>query len=204
MTRDEAKKIIETLLFTSEKPLALEKIVEVLEEFDKEILRSLIEELREDYTRTNRSFSIVEVGGGFQVLTDPFYAPWIRRLVSKDRHKRLTRPSLETLAIIAYKQPITKADIEAIRGVNVDGVLDTLLDRDLIRIGGRKDVAGRPFLYGTTKNFLTHFGLNSLEELPRMREFTEGDIELGKEELIKKENVNEEGTQDIKELTQKD
>ena len=145
-------------------------------------------------------------------MTDPSYAPWIRKLFVKERQKRLSRPSLETLAIIAYKQPVTKADMEAIRGVNVDGVLDTLLERDLIRIVGRRDVIGRPFIYGTTKSFLTHFGLNSLEDLPKIAEYTEKDIELGRDELVKKETegmkegggTDEEGTQDVEEVAQKD
>jgi len=188
MTRDEAKNIVEVLLFVSDKPLSLEKITEVLDEFDKESVSSIIEELNAEYQTTKRSFSIVEVGGGFQILTDQFYAPWVRKLFTKDKAKRLSMPSLETLAIIAYKQPVTRADIEAIRGVNTEGVLDTLLERGLIRLAGRKEVIGRPFLYSTTRDFLVHFGLKSLENLPKLNEYTEGDIQLGRDELIKKES----------------
>lgn len=203
MTRDEAKKIIEVLLFVNESPLSIDKISEVLEGFDKKVIRSIIDQLNEDYAKTNRAFSIAEVGGGSQILTDPFYAPWVKKLFVKDRRQRLSTPSLETLAIIAYKQPVTRADIEAIRGVNIEGVLETLLERALIKVAGRKDVAGRPFLYGTTKEFLTHFGLNSLEDLPKLHEFTEGDIQLGRDELIKKESeiTNEEAGEDVKEVT---
>lgn len=212
MTRDEAKKITEVLLFVSERPLAIEKISSVLDGFDNTAVKSIIDELNGDYAATNRSFNIVEVGGGFQLLTDPFYAPWVRSLFSKDKRQRLSAPSLETLAIIAYRQPITRADMEAIRGVNIEGVLETLLDRDLIKIAGRKDVAGRPFLYGTTKSFLTHFGLNSLQDLPRLQEFAEGDIQLGRDELIKKENedikesegVYEERSEGVEETARKD
>ena len=188
MTREETKKIIEVLLFVSEKPLALEKVSDVLEEIDKPAIRSIIDELNSDYGKTGRSFSITEVGGGFQMLTDPFYAPWVRKLFSKEKKQRLSAPSLETLAIIAYKQPITRAEIEAIRGVNIDGVLDTLLERAIIKVVGRKDAAGRPFLYGTNKDFLMHFGLKSLEDLPMLNNFNESDIELGRDELIKKES----------------
>lgn len=206
MTRDEAKKIVEALLFVSQEPLSLDKIAEILEGFDKKLIKSIIDELKEDYQKTNRSFSIVEVGGGLQILTDPFYAPWVKKIFGKDKKHRLTTPSLETLAIIAYRQPITRAEIEGIRGVNIEGVLETLLERDLIRIAGRKEVIGRPFIYGTTRNFLTYFGLNSLEDLPKLREFTESDIQLGRDELIKKEseNINEERIKEVKEVKEQD
>ncbi len=188
MTREEAKKIIEALLFVSGRPLSLDKIVQALEEFDAACVRSIIKEIGEEYNKTNRSFSITEVGGGFQILTDPFYAPWIKKLFQKEKRHKLTMPSLETMAIIAYRQPVTKADIEAIRGVNIDGVIESLLERGLIRVSGRKDVIGRPFLYSVTKEFLIHFGLKSLQDLPRLHEFTEDDIQLGRDELIKKES----------------
>lgn len=192
MTHDEAKKIAEALLFVSERPVPLDKIAEAMEGYDKAQLKAIIDELNNEYAKTNRCFSVNEVGGGFQILTDPFYAPWIRKLLLKDRKQKLSHPALETLSIIAYRQPITKVDIESIRGVNIDGVLETLLDRALIRITGRKDVVGKPYLYGTTKDFLIHFGLNSLDDLPKLREFSEDDIELGKEELIKRENIDDE------------
>lgn len=206
MTRDEAKKIIEVLLFTSDRPLALEKIEEVVEEWKKADLKNIIDELNDDYAKTSRAFSIVEVGGGFQILTDPFYAPYLRRLLTKDKAKRLSAPSLETLAIVAYKQPVTKAEIEAIRGVSIDGVVETLLERNLIKASGRKDIIGRPFLYGTTKEFLIHFGLKSLEDLPRLQEYTEKDIELGRDVLIEKESggTDEKPGEDIEEIAQKD
>jgi len=206
MTREEAKKIVEVLLFVNERPTPIDKIAEVLEDFDKDAVRTMIEELNNEYSTTQRSFSVLEVGGGFQLMTDPFYAPWVRKLHSKEKKQRLSTPALETLSIIAYKQPITKADIEAIRGVNVDGVLDTLLERAIIRTVGRKDVPGRPFLYGTAKSFLMHFGLNSLNDLPHLKEFSEGDIELGKEELIKKEGdqSDEKGVEEVKEPAQED
>ena len=188
MTHDEAKKVVEVLLFVSEKPLTVDSVSKVLEEYDKESIRSMISELNDEYSKAGRAFSAVEVAGGFQIMTDPFYAPWVRKLFSKDKKQRLSAPSLETLAIVAYKQPVTRADIEAIRGVNIEGVLETLLERDLVKAVGRREIPGRPFVYGTTKNFLIQFGLNALEDLPKLRDFDEKDIQLGRDELAKKEN----------------
>ncbi len=205
MTREDAKRIIEVLLFASERPLSLDNMHEVLAKQDKAAIKAIIDELNDDYIKTGRTFSILEVGGGFQIMSDPVYAPWVRKLFSKDKRHRLSAPSLETLAIIAYRQPITRADIEAIRGVNIDGVLDTLLERELIRVAGRNDAPGRPFVYGTTKNFLTHFGLSSLESMPKLKEYTEEDIQLGKDELVKKESeeiTDEPKEEGVKELTQ--
>lgn len=206
MTRDEVKKIIEVLLFVSDRPLPLEKIEEVIEEWKKADLKNIIDELNDNYAKTSRAFSIVEVGGGFQLLTDPFYAPYLRRLLAKDKAKRLSAPSLETLAIVAYKQPVTKAEIEAIRGVSIDGVLETLLERNLIKVAERKEIIGRPFLYGTTKEFLIHFGLNALEDLPRLQEYTEKDIELGRDALIQKESggTDERPGEDIEQIAEED
>ncbi len=184
---EQLKKIVEVLLFVSDKPLSIENMVKALDGTGKDAIRKAIEELNAEYAATNRSFSVIEVGGGFQIMTDPFYAPWVRKLFTRDRKQRLSAPSLETLAIIAYKQPVTRADIEAIRGVNIEGVLEKLLERDIIRVVGRKDIPGRPFMYGTTRSFLTHFGLNSLEDLPTLKDVNAEDIDLGRDELIKKE-----------------
>ena len=205
---DQIKRIVEVLLFVSDKPLPVEEIVKVIDGADSASVRSAIEELNTDFASTGRSFSIIEVGGGVQIMTDPFYAPYVRKLFTKQRKHRLSAPSLETLAIIAYKQPVTRADIEAIRGVNIEGVLEKLLERNIIRVVGRKDIPGRPFMYGTTKNFLTHFGLNSLEDLPKLKDFGENDIELGRDELIKKEGEEVQGEEsqaertDVKEVAQ--
>lgn len=199
MTNEEAKKIIETLLFVSESPLSLDRIKEVLEDLEKDSVKVLIEELKNEYQNTNRSFTIEEVGGGYRLATDPYYGVWVKKLYKDNRKHRLTMPSLESLSVIAYKQPVTKSELEAIRGVNVDGVLKNLLDRNLVKIVGRKEIPGRPFIYGVTKEFLIHFGLNSLEDLPKLKEFSEEDIELGKKQLVEKEKENE-----ASELTQKD
>ncbi len=201
MTKEEAKKIIEVLLFVSEKPLPIERITGVLDMKNSEVV-AIIGELNEEYTKTQRSFGILEVGGGYQILTDPFYAPGVRKLFTKEKKQKLSMPSLETLAIVAYRQPVTRADIEAIRGVNIEGVLETLLERDILRVVGRREIAGRPFVYGTTKKFLTHFGLNSLDDLPKLKEFDENDIELGRNELIKKEGEDAQDLQKPEDIQQ--
>lgn len=182
MDRDEAKKILEALLFVSDKPVSIDTLKEVMKDVEPTEVRALIEALNTEYAVSNRSFQIKEIAGGFQMLTDPAYSKWITALYKKGPD-RLTGPSLETLAIIAYKQPITRSDIEVIRGVNVDGVLRTLEERQLIRSRGRLEAPGRPILYGTTNEFLQHFGLKSIEELPKLKEFKEGDLDFTKEKL---------------------
>lgn len=178
MDKAEAKRIIEVLLFASEKPMAIEQFKEILTDLDSRDIRALALELKSEYENLGRTFKIYEVAGGFQMATEPAYAEILKKFYKAKFKDKLTRPSLETLAIIAYRQPITRADIEDIRGVNVDGVVKTLLERQLIRIVGRKDAPGRPIIYGTTKEFLDRFGLNSLSELPKLSEFTSGDIDL--------------------------
>ncbi len=180
MDREQAKHIIEAMLFVTDKPLFVNEIRGALEDVDSRRIKDVISELSKEYEEANRAFRIKEIAGGFQIVTDPVLAPWLKRLYKTSGPDRLTGPSLETLAIIAYKQPATKPEVEAIRGVNVDGVLKTLIEKNLIRIVGRKETIGRPILYGTTPEFLQYFGLNSLEELPKLEEFniTEKDIEL--------------------------
>jgi segregation and condensation protein B len=177
MDRDESKKIVEALLFVSEKPVSVETLSDVIKNIDAADVRTIIEELNAEYSSTGRSFQIKEIAGGFQMLTDPVYSRWISILYKKGPD-RLSGPSLETLAIIAYKQPLTRSDIEAIRGVNVDGVLHTLEERKFIKMKGRLEAPGRPILYGTTTEFLQHFGLRSLEELPKLKEFQESDLDF--------------------------
>ena len=181
MDKNEAKRIIEAILFVSDKPVSIATLKDVLKEIDPTDVRTFIEELNNEYSSSQRSFSIREIAGGFQMLTDPVYSTWISSLYKKPSD-RMTGPALETLAIIAYKQPLTRSDIEAIRGVNVDGVLHTLEERSLIRTRGRVDAPGRPILYGTTTEFLQHFGLKSLEDLPKLKEFQESDLDFVKEQ----------------------
>ena len=170
---DQTKQVLEALLFVSHGPLSVEQIQSVLEDLQPNEIRLLVEELKQEYVGQGHSFGITEVAGGFQITTHPVYAPWLRRLLKKTQGEKLSGPSLETLAIIAYKQPVTRQDIEVIRGVNVEGVLQTLLEKGLLRTEGRKGAIGRPLLYGTTKEFLEYFGLNSLEELPSLETFVQ-------------------------------
>ena len=181
MDKQEAKRIIEAVLFVSDKPVSIMTLKDVLKEIEPTEIRSCVEELNNEYNSSGRSFSIKEIAGGFQMLTDPVYSAWISSLYKRPPD-RLTGPALETLAIIAYKQPLTRTDIEVIRGVNVDGVLHTLEERSLIKTRGRVDAPGRPILYGTTSEFLQHFGLKSLEDLPKLKEFQERDLDFIKEQ----------------------
>lgn len=174
------KKVIEALLFVSQKPLRPEDISQALDGMGDDEIKKAIEALREDYKAQERSFGIAELAGGYQIVTNPEFAPWIGKLFRRDE-VRITAPSLESLAIIAYKQPITRSEIEKIRGVNVDGVIKTLLDKGFIKIRGRKDAPGRPITYGTTDEFLKRFGLHGLEQLPSLRDFTEHDLDFEKE-----------------------
>lgn len=190
MDREQAKKILEALLFVSDKPVSLNTLKEVMVDIDATEIRPITEELNKEYAASARSFSIKEIAGGFQMMTDPVYSKWISALYKRPPD-RLTGPSLETLAIVAYKQPLTKSEIEAIRGVNVDGVLHTLEERNLIRSRGRLEAPGRPILYGTTTEFLQRFGLKSLEDLPKLKEFKESDLDFVKESA-RHETINTE------------
>lgn len=172
MEREEMKSILESLLFVADGPLSLQRIAEVFEGVEKGEIRSALDELQAELEATRRGVRLVEVAGGFQMRTAKVNADWLKKFLG-GRPARMSRPTLETLAIIAYRQPITKAEIEAIRGVDVDGVINTLLDRDLIRAVARKDVPGRPFLYGTTPVFLQLFNLKDLTHLPTLKEMEE-------------------------------
>lgn len=180
MEKEQVKHIIEAMLFVSDKPLFVNEIKGVLEDADVRQVKDTLVELAKEYEDTNRAFRIKEMAGGYQIVTNTALASWLKKLYKTSGADRLTGPSLETLAIVAYKQPATKPEIEAIRGVNVDGVLKTLIEKSLVKIVGRRETVGRPILYGTTSEFLQYFGLNSLEELPKLEEFniTEKDIEL--------------------------
>jgi segregation and condensation protein B len=172
MEREEMKSILESLLFVADGPVSLQRIGEVLGGVEKAAIRSALDELQVELEATRRGVRLVEVAGGFQMRTAKVNADWLKKFLG-GRPARMSRPTLETLAIIAYRQPITKAEIEAIRGVDVDGVINTLLDRNLIRAVARKDVPGRPFLYGTTPVFLQLFNLKDLTHLPTLKEMEE-------------------------------
>ncbi|MBS3908255.1 MAG: SMC-Scp complex subunit ScpB [Actinobacteria bacterium] len=162
--------IVESLLFVSDQPLSVEKISEIVE-VDGEEIKKVLEDLENEYKRADRGYQLREVAGGFRMNSHPAYSPYIEKLLISFDHRRLTQAALETLSIIAYKQPVTKADIGAIRGVNSDGVINTLLNRDLIKEEGKQDTPGQPILYGTSTRFMESFGMRSLAELPPLDEF---------------------------------
>lgn len=183
---DLLKRVIEALLFSSERPLSATECVKYLrgaaenapeDEEAQALAKTKPEEIIEcmrallaDYAAQQRGFCVVESAAGWKVVTAPQSALWVRQMFPENRPARLSPSALETLAIIAYRQPITRADIEAVRGVNVDGVMQTLLERSVVRITGRAEMPGRPLLYGTTEFFLEHFGLRTLDDLPNCEE----------------------------------
>ncbi|MEY2557683.1 MAG: segregation and condensation protein [Verrucomicrobiota bacterium] len=176
--------VVEALLFSAQKPLTTRELVSAIKgageaddlmpnEFSRTTepqVAAALEQLKIEYIEQQRAFQLVEKAEGWQLASDPACAPWVRQLFPATKPARLTPPSLETLAIIAYRQPITRADIEAVRGVAVDGVLQSLMERGLVKIAGRAEVPGRPLLYETTEFFLEHFGLRDLNELPNAEE----------------------------------
>jgi segregation and condensation protein B len=173
MEEHELTAVVEALLFVSGEPMSLEKLADVFEGTDPDRIREALDRLRQNYDAAGRGLQIVEVGGGYEIATRSDCAPWIKALEKIKTATRLSRSGLETLAIVAYKQPVTRGEIEAIRGVDSAGVLKTLLERRIVKIVGRREGLGRPMLYGTTREFLQYFGLKDLSELPALKEFKE-------------------------------
>ena len=168
----ELKAIVEALIFASPEPLTPKALYRLLDAEPKEDVQAALAELKRDYDRPG-GLHLVEVAGGYQIVTRPDLHEWVRRLFNERSTQKLTAQALETLAVIAYKQPITALEITEVRGVNTSGVLNTLLERHVIKIVGRKQVVGRPFLYATTKEFLIRFGLKDLSELPKVEDMSE-------------------------------
>jgi segregation and condensation protein B len=176
--------VIEALLFSAQKPISNDEIVDILRTAGAEDdfapnafakvkpaeVAAAIEQLKVEYIQNEHGFQLVEKADGWRLTSDPKYAQWVRGLFPAPKPSRLTSPALETLAIIAYRQPITRADVEAVRGVTIDSVLQTLMERGLVKISGRAEIPGRPLLYETTEFFLDHFGLRNLDELPNVEE----------------------------------
>jgi segregation and condensation protein B len=174
----ELKAILEAVLFVSPDPVPVARLVSVLGAVNKAEVEQALTLLKQELEQEGRGVQLVQVAGGYRLVTKPDYAPWIKKLDKAKTMSKLSRSALESLAIIAYKQPLVRSEIEQIRGVETSGVLRTLLERKLVRIVGRKEVPGRPIMYGTTKFFLEHFGLHDLTQLPPLREFKElGDAE---------------------------
>lgn len=168
----ELKAIVEALIFASPEPVTLKTLVKLLDTEPKEEIVKAIDELKATYDHPG-GLQMVEVAGGYQIVTRPELHEWVRRLFHERTTQKLSVASLETLAVVAYKQPVTGPEIAEIRGVNTAGVLGTLMERKLIKIVGRKQVVGRPFLYGTTREFLQRFGLNDLSDLPKVEDMSD-------------------------------
>jgi segregation and condensation protein B len=177
------EKVIEALLFSAQKPLSIRELATAIRDAEDEDVSlnefarvreaevaAALEQLKMEYVQQGRAFQLIEKAEGWQLVSDPAFAKWMRQLFPAPKPARLSAPALETLAIIAYRQPITRAEVEAVRGVNIDGVLQTLMERGLVKIAGRAEVPGRPLLYETTHFFLDHFGLRNLDELPNVEE----------------------------------
>jgi segregation and condensation protein B len=161
------KQILEALLFAADEPLSARRLAVMIEDASPGLVADLVRELDADYLRESRAFHVTEIAGGYRLVTRPEFAGWVAELRASGAAPRLSQAALETLSIVAYKQPVTRAELESIRGVTVEGVLKTLVDRELVRIAGREEGLGRPLLYGTTDHFLEYFGLPSLDALPR-------------------------------------
>ncbi len=167
------KSSIEALLFVAGSPVSLDRLKAIFEDEAKDRIEAQIHAIRNEYEARASGMMLAEVAGGYQLVTRPEQSGWIRKFRSVKTSSKLSRPALETLAIIAYKQPITRTEIENIRGVNIGGIVRNLMERRLVKIVGKKDVPGKPMLYGTSAEFLQHFGLKDLSSLPTLKEFHE-------------------------------
>ena len=167
----ELKPLVEALIFAADGPIKVDRLAEVLDIKPGEV-KEVLAMLEQDYTENSRGFFLQEIAGGYQLRSRPEYADYLRRL-GRSRPFKFSRPALETLAIVAYRQPVTRSEVEYLRGVDSGSVLKTLLEKHLLRILGKKDVPGKPMIYGTSKEFLELFGLSDLGELPTLREFNE-------------------------------
>jgi segregation and condensation protein B len=175
MKQRELDKIVEAFLFASDDPMSVKDIVKYISEVDAGVqeVSASIDLLKAEYESSERAFTVVEIGEGWQLRTKDVMNPWVNRLLTKKQSHKLSQRALETLAIVAYNQPITKGRIESIRGVNSDGIVRSLLEKELVTIIGREKTPGNPMLYSVTKDFLTHFGLKSTKDLPQLKEIDE-------------------------------
>lgn len=173
MTDDYQKQIVEALIFASDEPISENKIATIVEDLTPVKVKKIVEKLNSDYTKGKRAFFITTAAGGYRITTRQDLAPWIKKLFKGRIRPRLSQASLEALAIIVFKQPISRVEVDAIRGVNSGGVIKNLLERNLTSIAGRSSGPGKPLLYGTTKDFLRYLGINDLSELPKPKEIEE-------------------------------
>lgn len=167
---EEIKPIVEALIFAAEEPITLRKISNIIEGAESSQIQEAIQQLKNEYDTQGRAFQIEEIAGGFQLYTRQDFHEWVVKLRKKTSETKLSQAAIETLAIIAYKQPILRADVEAIRGVQSGQIIRLLMEKDLVKVVGRDESLGHPLLYGTTKKFLEHFGLKSTKELPKLEE----------------------------------
>jgi segregation and condensation protein B len=172
MEQSDKRRVVEALILGAGEPISTQRIAEIIPYCKPKHVKGLVDELNTDYIKTGRAFEIVDVAGGYQMRTLPEFAPYLQQTL-KTRALRLSQAALETLAVVAYRQPVTRAEIEHIRGVDVGAVIRSLVERKLVRIAGHRDVPGKPMLYGTTRRFLEVFDLSSLEELPTLRDLKE-------------------------------
>jgi segregation and condensation protein B len=173
MQDEQLKQVVEVLVFASDIPLPADQIHAIVEEAGIEDIAKAVDELNADYRRTDRTFQIIHVGGGYQIVTHENYAGWVKKLFQGRLKTKLSQAAMEALSMVAFRQPVSKPEIEAIRGVNCDGVIRTLLERKLITISGRAEGQGKPLLYKTTKEFLRYFGVNDISDLPKPKEIEE-------------------------------
>jgi segregation and condensation protein B len=192
VSSDTIKALIEAILFSSDKPVMIEQIRQVCEDTTPQKIREVLNELSQEYINNKRGIRIVEVAGGFQMVTSEELHPLLKKFLKDKKKERLSSAALETLAIVAYKQPVTKLQIESLRKVNVDGIISSLKEMGLIRTVGRRKSPGRPYLYGTTREFLEFFGLKSLQDLPKPENFSPRIFSINNQ--IQKEK--EDGTQE--------
>lgn len=170
LSREDTKKTLHALLFVSDKPVSMQRLAEALGDIDAEVVEILLGELREEIAMAGLPYELREIAGGYQLTSSPEFGPYIRRLLQIKRSNKLSKAVLETLSIIAYKQPVTRAEVESIRGVSVSYAFELLQDKRLIKVSGIAETPGRPKQYRTTDEFLVHFGLRSVKDLPSMEE----------------------------------
>ena len=200
MDDQQLKSAIEALLFIAGNPVSAERFKGVFEDATREQIEAQLDALRQEHEGRAAGIMLAEIAGGWQFVTRPEHAAWVRKFRTVKSTARLSRPALETLAIIAYKQPITRTEIEAVRGVNVDGIVRNLMERRLIKIVGKKDIPGKPMLFGTSTEFLQHFGMKDLSSLPTLKEFQE--LDASEETMVDQAGVPEPGTEPPAENTE--
>lgn len=195
------KSAIEALLFVAGAPLSVDRLKGIFEDVTTEMIETQLASLKQEYDSRDSGIMLAEVAGGFQLATRPEQFGWIRKFKSVKVSSKLSKPALETLAIVAYKQPITRTEVETLRGVNIGGIMRNLMERRLVKIVGKKDVPGKPMMYGTTPDFLQYFGLKDLSALPTLKEFQE--LEAG-EEIMETVPVEENAIDQASEVSAED